>query len=168
MLGTCMKNNFYYRMKTIVDLNILLHGQMNRSRVIKKAVDLFLQKNLNGCYKMSNQKEVQLYQEDPLSDFVYTNQAYHDILEYIKYVSDEDHLKHIPDYLPVYLLSGGFDNLTKNGKDTIKLYQILKGNGLKNLQYKIYDNKRQDILHDNNYRDVYHDIMHWLDERTYI
>ena len=135
---------------------------------VKKAVDLFLQKNLNGCYKMSNQKEVQLYQEDPLSDFVYTNQAYHDILEYIKYVSDEDHLKHIPDYLPVYLLSGGFDNLTKNGKDTIKLYQILKGNGLKDLQYKIYDNKRQDILHDNNYRDVYHDIMHWLDERTYI
>ena len=104
---------------------------------VKKAVDLFLQKNLNGCYKMSNQKEVQLYQEDPLSDFVYTNQAYHDILEYIKYVSDEDHLKHIPDYLPVYLLSGGFDNLTKNGKDTIKLYQILKGNGLKDLQYKI-------------------------------
>ena len=135
---------------------------------VKKAVDLFLQKNLNGCYKMNNQKEVQLYQEDPLSDFVYTNQAYHDILEYIKYVSDEDHLKHIPDYLPVYLLSGGFDNLTKNGKDTIKLYQILKGNGLKDLQYKIYDNKRQDILHDNNYRDVYHDIMHWLDERTYI
>ena len=135
---------------------------------VKKAVDLFLQKNLNGCYKMSNQKEVQLYQEDPLSDFVYTNQAYHDILEYIKYVSDEDHLKHIPDYLPVYLLSGGFDNLTKNGKDTIKLYQILKGNGLKDLQYKIYDNKKQDILHDNNYRDVYHDIMHWLDERTYI
>ncbi len=37
MLGTCMKNNFYYRMKTIVDLNILLHGQMNRSRVIKKS-----------------------------------------------------------------------------------------------------------------------------------
>ena len=65
---------------------------------VKKAVDLFLQKNLNGCYKMSNQKEEQLYQEDPLSDFVYTNQAYHDILEYIKYVSDEDHLKHIPDY----------------------------------------------------------------------
>ena len=88
LLGTCLKNNFYYRMKTIVDLNILLHGPMNRSRVIKKAVDLFLQKNLNGCYKMSNQKEVQLYQEDPLSDFVYTNQAYHDILEYIKYVSD--------------------------------------------------------------------------------
>ena len=75
-------------------------------------------------------------------------------MEYIKYVSDEDHLKHIPDYLPVYLLSGGFDNLTKNGKDTIKLYQILKGNGLKDLQYKIYDNKRQDILHDNNYRDI--------------
>ena len=64
-------------------------------------------------------------------------------MEYIKYVSDEDHLKHIPDYLPVYLLSVGFDNLTKNGKDTIKLYQILKGNGLKDLQYKIYDNKKK-------------------------
>ena len=66
------------------------------------------------------------------------------------------------------MLFRSFDNLTKNGKDTIKLYQILKGNGLKDLQYKIYDNKKQDILHDNNYRDVYHDIMHWLDERTYI
>lgn len=64
-------------------------------------------------------------------------------MEYIKYVSDEDHLKHIPDYLPVYLLSGGFDNLTKNGKDTIKLYQILKGNGLKdlNIRFMIIKNK---------------------------
>lgn len=44
LLGTCLKNNFYYRMKTIVDLNILLHGPMYRSRVIKRAVDLFLQK----------------------------------------------------------------------------------------------------------------------------
>ena len=48
---------------------------MHEIGALKKAVDLFLQKNLNGCYKMSNQKEVQLYQEDPLSDFVYTNQA---------------------------------------------------------------------------------------------
>ncbi len=58
--------------------------------------------------------------------FVYTNQAYHDILEYIKYVSDEDHLKHIPDYLPVYLLSGGFDNLTKNGKRYYKTLSNIK------------------------------------------
>ncbi len=112
---------------------------MNRSSVIKKAIDLFLQKNLNGCYKMSNEREVALFNEDPLSDFVYTNQAYHDILEYIKYTSDEDHLKLIPEYLPVYLLSGGFDNLTKNGKDTIKLYEILNEDGLKDLQYKIYE-----------------------------
>ena len=40
------ENNFYYRMKTIIDLNILLHGQMNRSRVIKKAVDLFFTKKI--------------------------------------------------------------------------------------------------------------------------
>ena len=40
LLGTCMKNSFYYRMKMIVDFNILLHGQMNHSRVIKKAISL--------------------------------------------------------------------------------------------------------------------------------
>ena len=168
LLGTCMKNSFYYRMKMIVDFNILLHGQMNRSRVIKKAIDLFLQRNLNGNYKMTNTKEVNLYMEDPLTDFVYTNQAYRDILDYIKYTSDEEHLKQIPQYLPIYLLSGGFDNLTRNGKDTIKLYKILKENGLKDLSYKIFDNRRQDILHENNYREVYHNIMNWLNERTYI
>ena len=168
LLGTCMKNSFYYRMKMIVDFNILLHGQMNHSRVIKKAIDLFLQRNLNGNYKMTNTKEVNLYMEDPLTDFVYTNQAYRDILDYIKYTSDEEHLKQIPQYLPVYLLSGGFDNLTRNGKDTIKLYKILKENGLKDLSYKIFDNRRQDILHENNYREVYHNIMNWLDERTYM
>ena len=147
---------------------ILLGGQMNHSRVIKKAIDLFLQRNLNGNYKMTNTKEVNLYMEDPLTDFVYTNQAYRDILDYIKYTSDEEHLKQIPQYLPVYLLSGGFDNLTRNGKDTIKLYKILKENGLKDLSYKIFDNRRQDILHENNYREVYHNIMNWLDERTYM
>ena len=168
LLGTCMKNNIYYCMKTMVDLNIFMHGQMNRSKTIKRAFDLLLQKNLSGCYKMSNQKEIEQYNEDPMNDFIYTNQAYLDILEYIKYISDENHLKQIPAYLPIYLLSGGFDNLTRNGKDTIKIYKLLKENGINDLEYKIYQEKRQDILHDNNYRDVYHDIMHWLDDRTYI
>ena len=36
-------------MKTIVDLNILLHGQMNRSRVIKKAVDLYGNQKVLVC-----------------------------------------------------------------------------------------------------------------------
>ncbi len=40
---------------------------MNHSRVIKKAIDLFLQRNLNGNYKMTNTKEVKLYMEDPLT-----------------------------------------------------------------------------------------------------
>lgn len=168
LLGTCMKNSFYYRMKPMIDLNIFLHGNMNRSRVIKKAIDLFLQKNLNGNYKMANTKEVNLYLEDPLTDFVYTNQAYHDILDYIKYVSEEEHLQQIPSYLPIYLLSGGFDHFTRNGKDTIKLYNLLKEKGLNDVEYKVYQDRRQDILHENNYRDVYHDIMKWFDERTYI
>ncbi|MFQ9072642.1 MAG: hypothetical protein ACLR43_07830 [Faecalibacillus faecis] len=44
LLGTCLKNNFYYRMKTIVDLNILLHGPMYRSRVIKERWIYFYKK----------------------------------------------------------------------------------------------------------------------------
>lgn len=168
MIGTCIKNPFYYKLLTSVKVNTFLYGNMYRSKFNKKIIDNILQGNIKDNYKTNNLNEWKQYLDDPMTDFIYTNQAYLDMLDYIKYVDNDVNLKKIPNYLPIYLLSGGLDNLTRKGKDTLTLYNRLKNNGVKDLEYKIYPDKKQDILHENEYEKIYKDIMKWLDARTYI
>lgn len=167
LIGTCMKSQSYYRASTLVKLSTLLRGNMHRSAVLKKSLDTYIQRGIKGHYKMDDEIEKNLYIDDPMTDFIYTNQAYRDILEYIKYTSQRENINKIPHYTPLYLLSGNNDNFSHHGDDTKKFYDICQSLSFSDIDYKIYDRK-QDILHDINKREIYKDILNWLMARTYV
>lgn len=167
LIGTCMKSKSYYHALSLIKISTLLYGEMHRSPVLKKSFDAYIQRGIKGNYKTDDEDEWDLYVDDPMTDFIYTNQAYRDILEYIDYTSQRENIKKIPNYTPIYLLSGKKDNFSHQGKDTEKLYDILKSLSFYDINYKIYD-KKQDILHEVNKREVFKDILSWLMERTYV
>lgn len=167
LIGTCLKSKSYYHALSLVKISTLLHGNMHRSSVLKKSLDTYLQRGMKGNYKTDDSNEWQLYLDDPMTDFIYTNQAYRDILEYIDYTSQKENIKKIPNYTPIYLLSGSRDNFSHQGKDIKKLYDIFQSLSFRDIQYKIYD-KKQDILHEINKREIFKDILVWLTERTYV
>ncbi|MGN1182676.1 MAG: alpha/beta fold hydrolase [Faecalibacillus sp.] len=167
LIGTCMKKESYYQALSLVKLSTLLHGDMYRSPVLKKTLDTYMQKGIKGNFKTDDQEEWDKYIDDPMTDFIYTNRAYHDILDYIQYTSLLENIKKIPNYTSILLLSGTKDNFSHHGKDTKKLYDILKSLSFQDVEYKIYD-KKQDLLHEINKREIYKDILHWLLERTYV
>lgn len=108
------------------------------------------------------------YRDDPFTGFVYTNQAYSDILKLIKEVTSISTIEKIPDYLSILIISGLKDAFGMLGKGPKWFYERLLDRGVKDLTLKLYDNSHQDILHDNQRREVYLDILTWLNERTYI
>lgn len=167
LIGTCMKSRSYYHALKMIKLNTLFHGGMYRSPVIKKTFDTYRQRGIKGNYKTDDESEWELYLDDPMTDFIYTNQAYHDILEYIDYTSQKENIKKIPASLPIYLISGEKDNFSHQGKDIIKLYHIMKSLSFDDVQYRLYDEK-QDILHTVHRRDIFKDILNWLLARTYV
>ena len=93
LIGTCMKSGAFYRVLPMIRVSTLIHGGMYRSSRLKRSLDAFMQRGINGNYKTDDLSEWQQYVDDPMTDFVYTNQAYQDIMEYIDFTSQRDNIK---------------------------------------------------------------------------
>lgn len=167
LIGTCMKSSSFYRVLSSIKMSTLFHGGMHRSLKLKKYFETFMHRGIEGNYKTDDPGEWQRYVDDPMTDFIYTNQACHDIMEYIDFTSQRDNIKKIPNYMPILLLAGKDDNFSHQGKDVEALYSIMQAMDFKDVEYKIYDEK-QDILHSANKRAIFKDILNWLLERTYV
>lgn len=169
IMGTCGKPPHLKLGQALIRLQISLKGQMHRSKFVKRAIDNHWSKNIkNGNYKTQDSREYQQFLDDPMTDFIYTNIAYSEMISIAKSVSQLDKISKIPSYLSILIVSGRHDIFGQMGKGPKWLYQQLKKNNVTDLSLILYDEKRQDILHEVNRKDVYKDILDWLNDRTYI
>ena len=136
----CAKE-IYYSMDETIELESIAHSLLDFLMINNKTDDLLF-KNVVNNY-LSTDSEIEE-------------------IEIVKYLN----LLDINDITEEYLNNIDLLKITEELSEDI--LNKLKENGLKDLSYKIFDNRRQDILHENNYREVYHNIMNWLDERTYM
>lgn len=161
-MGTCGKPKYGRIGKLFLRGEVLFRGNMHRSKIVKKAIVK------NERYITSDLNELDLYQQDPFTDFIYTNQAYIDIFKLIKEVTAFETIKKIPDYLSVLIVAGLKDSFGKLGKGPKCFYELLLKKGVKDLSFKLYADSHQDILHDHQRVEVYNDILDWLNERTFV
>lgn len=71
------------------------------------------------------------------------------------------HLGNINKNMPILILSGDDDPVGNYGKLVVKLYNTYKKQGL-NVQYKLYNGARHEILNETNKQEVYQDIIDFL------
>ncbi len=67
----------------------------------------------------------------------------------------------------VLLLSGQDDFFGGYGKGVTWLYSSYKKQGIKDIEMKIYPEMRMDILHEIKHKDVYWQVVDWLERHTY-
>lgn len=169
LMGTCGKYKFLNANRMLLKGEKLFKGEMYRSKTFKKRlVNNFENMTKTKTFLTSVANEIEQYQQDPFTDFIYTNKAYFEVLNLIKEVSAEDTITKIPDYLSVYIVSGANDPFGYLGKGPKWLYDKFTEKGIRDLSLKLYENSYQDILHDCQRLEVYKDILDWLNERTYI
>jgi len=74
----------------------------------------------------------------------------------------KDKLANIPKTLPIYIIAGQEDPVGLYGQRVEKLYDIYKALGVSDLNLKLYQGSRHEILNEINRDEVYEDILRWI------
>lgn len=107
---------------------------------------------------------VDKYVADPLCGGLFTVQFFCDLLTGLSFIFKNNNLKKIRPDLPVLLISGSQDPVGDFGKGVKQTLKKFKKNGITNVQMKLYEDFRHEILNEVNKEWVYNDIAGWLNK----
>ncbi|NLA25148.1 MAG: alpha/beta hydrolase, partial [Bacteroidales bacterium] len=145
-----------------------LKGANHRSIALDKLSFEAFNKNYNSPFQwLSRDKaKVDEYIADPYCGKVFTPSFFLDLFEGLKYIANIKNLKNIPKDLPIFIVSGDDDPVGNYGKGVKKVFGLYEKAGLKNLEMKLYEGARHEILNETNREEVYADILNWLNQKN--
>lgn len=108
---------------------------------------------------------VAAYEKDPLCNFRFTVRAYSDLLFLVSYVSGKDWAGKVDKELPILICSGSEDPVGNYGKGPREVFDALNAEDFSDIELKIYNGARHEVLNETNRAEVYEDILSWLNER---
>lgn len=108
-------------------------------------------------------ERIEAYMADPLCGFRFTLNGIETLIDLILGMSDKEALAKIPKNLPILVLSGDKDPLGRNGKAAQEVYDRLKEQELSQVEMKLYENDRHELLNETDRTEVMQDISAWLE-----
>ena len=113
---------------------------------------------------LSRDKErVATYIADPLCGFTFTVNGFSTLFELIARLHIQENLERITKELHVLFISGDADPVGDYGKGVSMAYESLQSVGLKNMQLKMYEGARHELLNETNRSAVFQDIYSWIE-----
>jgi alpha-beta hydrolase superfamily lysophospholipase len=108
--------------------------------------------------------EVDKYVADPLCGFAATVQLWVDLLDGWAAVSRPKHRRRVPRSLPIYVIAGGCDPVSGNGRQIGPWIEEYRAAGLVNLEHRIYPEARHELFNETNQDEVTKELIGWLDK----
>ena len=151
---------------TVVDSLKILHGDKYRSKAVNKlAFGAYTKKITDKVSEydwISRDPEiVSTYEKDPKCNFIFTLNGFENLAKLLWYVSNEKWFSTYPKTLPTYLIAGSADPVGNYGKGVLSVFNRLSLNGC-DVEMKIYENARHELVNETNRREVYNDIADFL------
>lgn len=109
-----------------------------------------------------NEGNVERYVADPLCGFTFTVNGFQTLFELISRIQKEENLAKIPKGLPLFIVSGSDDPVGEYGEGVHRAYESLKKAGVKDIDIKMYDNDRHELLNETDRTQVFQDIYDWI------
>ncbi|MCP5052694.1 MAG: alpha/beta hydrolase [bacterium] len=109
-----------------------------------------------------DEKEVDKFIEDPFCGCIMTAGFFYDFMGGMKLKENKKEIAKVPKELPIYIFSGDMDPVGKYGKGVMKLVNTYEELGIKDLQHKLYEGGRHEMLNETNRREVMQDVVDWL------
>ena len=122
----------------------------------------WLYKRTDSDWLSRDGSAVNRYLQDEYCNFHFTVQGYRELLLLQKEVNQKKWYQSVPKDIPILLLSGSMDPVGAYGKGVQKVYQKLKDAGVSQIQMKLYDGARHELLHETNRQEVQEDMMEWI------
>ena len=102
-----------------------------------------------------------IYHNDQFCTFLFTASAMQDLIKLNKYCNDKDWFRKINKTKPILLVSGTEDPVGDYGAGVKKVYNLLRAAGA-NVQIKLYEDCRHEILNDSCREQVIGDILNFI------
>lgn len=165
--GTCGENKAAPLAVKIVDGIIRRQGSHVRPKLIDTLMFGSYNKHFGPVYTgkewLSRNLAVgRVYVEDPLCGFCFTAAGFKDLLRLIIECNTAGWYAALDDSLPVLLIAGDMDPVGDYGKSVVQVTRRLRGAGSADVTLKLYPGARHELLNEINNREVYADLLNWL------
>ncbi len=108
---------------------------------------------------------VDRYIADPMCGFTFTLNGFATLFQLIWNCHDKEKIAAMPKKLPIILLAGADDPVGNYGKSVEMVYQSYLAHGMENVQMKLYENDRHELLNETDRKRVYDDVYRWILQR---
>lgn len=169
IMGTGMQpKGTLWAAKAMAGIQKLFCGSGHVSRSIDKlafgAYNKRITDSKTACDWLSRDgSRVERYIADPLCGFTFTVNGFATLFELISRLYKKENLSHIPKTLPILMVSGDADPVGDYGRGVRRAYDSLKEAGLENMELKLYEGGRHELLNETNRREVMEDIYGWME-----
>lgn len=109
-----------------------------------------------------NEENVKKYIADPKCGHPSSNGFYRELLKGNRRLYKKKFLSKINKDMPIYITAGAEDPVGANGKGPKALSKLYGKYGIKNVELKIYDHMRHEILNEDAKETVYNDILNFI------
>ncbi|NLM73300.1 MAG: alpha/beta hydrolase [Clostridiaceae bacterium] len=109
--------------------------------------------------------EVMKYNDDPHCGFICSADFYYSLTNGFMGLYKPEKLNSISKDLPICIIAGSEDPVGEYGKNVIKLYDIYKNLNINDVEIKLYEGARHELLNETNRDEVTQDILDWLNAR---
>lgn len=141
-------------------------GDMCRSELIEKTVYGYTNSRIADpvnkfAWLTRDDELVYKFYDDPKCNFIFTVSAFCDLIKLFMYATDRKCVEATPKEKPIFILGGEADPIGQWGKGPHELFEVLESAGCTNVEMKLYDGARHELLNEINRIEVYNDIMEW-------
>lgn len=143
------KEGYRYRSTFLNDLAI---GGMDK---------YFREEDLRNSWLSRDRNEVNQYNSKPECNFIFTVGAYRDMMLAFLEANSKKNLERLNKEMPILLMAGDKDPVGNFGRGPKRLYKIYKALGLE-CRIRIYKDNRHELIHDSDRKQVYKDLIKWL------
>lgn len=107
---------------------------------------------------------VKKYNENPLCGYCFTNNGFYNLFRLQKEAFTKDGWQMKNAELPILLIAGADDPVIADEKKFYQLEDFLKERGYKNVQAKLYEGKRHELLNEIGKEQIFADVLKFLNE----
>lgn len=117
----------------------------------------------NKVWLCSNIEEVKKYSKSESCGFVFTLNGFYVLYSLLEQTYQKDYLCQKKE-LPILMLAGSEDPVIENETSFLKMKLFLEERGYSHIKTKLYDKKRHEILLEENKKEVYSDVLTFLED----
>ena len=151
--------------KLVCKIIAAIKGWDYRSKFVNNLAVGAYEKKLGAAWLSKNPENVKKYHEDPLCGFIFTVNAYYHMFSGIAKMNQQEKEGKVAKSLPLLFVAGKDDPVGNYGKGVENVYNKYKKCGYQDVQLKLYEEDRHEILNEEDKDVVFQDILTWLEIR---